>query len=54
MNKSTLISLWYHQFCILRIKPRPDFTTFCQVMERMDYNFDRAMEYYKKKFVIDP
>ena len=53
MNTSELISLWYTKFCIELIKPRPSFKTFCVLMKQTNFDFDRMMEYYKKRFLID-
>jgi len=50
MTTSDLIKLWYTKFCIERIKPRPDFKTFCNLMKQNDFNYERAMDYYKKYF----
>jgi hypothetical protein len=50
MTLSQLIELWYTKFCIEMIRPRPDFKTFCSLMEHRGWDYDSAMEDYKRKF----
>ena len=50
MTTSKLITLWYKKFCIERIKPKPSFKTFCNLMKQNDFDFEVAMEYYKDRF----
>ena len=54
MTTSDLIKLWYTEFCILNKKPRPDFKTFCILMKRNDFDYDKTMTDYGKLFPKTP